>query len=240
MPPACPTDHSSVRTFERLKISEADLFSILDRGLTVDMGVEPGTSREHRLFYSLKDREFFVAVQCHRTGEVVTVLPLDYHSGLAWVVPDPFLIQAMELAMGEDSPTRKLSALQPKVEINPSHPLEPPARAPERTIPEAAQPKPLHIEIQFTFFMHGYTIRRRSMAVNYKHVESMEEVFAREDFRMAFLQNTKKIALTIQQITIAISSSGDVFRTYSIPAVGMSFEEIKSYVASFQPFFSKK
>lgn len=50
------------------------------------MGSKPGFNRDHLLFYSAPDDDFFVAIQDRLTGTVVTVLPLDYHSNLAWDV----------------------------------------------------------------------------------------------------------------------------------------------------------
>ena len=83
------TIHGLQRTQQRLSISPSQVADLLDDGLYIDVGVEPGTSKRHRLFYSPCDGFCFIAIQDASNGEVVTVLPLAYHDNLAWpVLPD--------------------------------------------------------------------------------------------------------------------------------------------------------
>lgn len=72
------TVHALDRVKERLHLSIDELRIILDEELYVPLGYEERTTKQHRLFYSPPDRQYFVAVQDTFTGEVVTVLPSDY------------------------------------------------------------------------------------------------------------------------------------------------------------------
>ena len=80
--------HVRERIAERLRLSPESVAHLLDEGRTVLVGSEPGSNREHRLFYSPPDQQWFVAVQDHTDGVVVTLLPVDYHQTLAWVVSE--------------------------------------------------------------------------------------------------------------------------------------------------------
>ena len=70
---------------------------LLDQNLTVSVGVEPFTRRRHRLLYSEPDKAHFVVIQDFETGEVVTLLPIDYHENLAWQLSQKSLRKAVWL-----------------------------------------------------------------------------------------------------------------------------------------------
>ncbi len=76
--------HAFKRMAQRTKLPCEEVARILDQGLTLNTGRKPGFNRNHLLFYSIIDDDFFVAIQDEVTGTVVTVLPLDYHANLAW------------------------------------------------------------------------------------------------------------------------------------------------------------
>ena len=80
------TKHATSRIEKRTRLSIKQLADILDSEQPVYVGCNKGTSRIHRLLYSGKDDEFFVAVQDRRSGDVITLLPIDYHENLAWKV----------------------------------------------------------------------------------------------------------------------------------------------------------
>lgn len=75
--------HAYKRMMQGTQLSYRDLTNAIDRRLAVHTGNEPGFPREHLVFYSVKDDACFVAVRGKRTGEVITVLPLEYHTNLA-------------------------------------------------------------------------------------------------------------------------------------------------------------
>lgn len=83
-PPARFTHHAQERIVDRLSMDVADVAAILDHDLALLVGAKSGHS--HRLFFSPPDEQCFVAIQDQENGDVVTVLPLDYHSSLGWEV----------------------------------------------------------------------------------------------------------------------------------------------------------
>lgn len=90
--------HAFERLSERTQLTPDLLMALLDQGAVVNIGRETATDREHLLFYSLDDRCCFVAIQDRLRGEVVTVLPLDYHKNLAWPVTDAQQAEAVTRA----------------------------------------------------------------------------------------------------------------------------------------------
>jgi hypothetical protein len=77
------TRHACSRASELLSLSTSEIADILDWDLAVDIGVDNGTNRVHRLFYSSLDGICFVAIQDSKTKAVVTILPLDYHENIS-------------------------------------------------------------------------------------------------------------------------------------------------------------
>jgi hypothetical protein len=90
--------HAFERIAQRTKLSCDEIAYILDHKLTINTGRKPGFNRNHLVFYSAIDDDFFVALQDGHTGTVVTVLPLDYHSNLAWKVSSEDLEAAKNLS----------------------------------------------------------------------------------------------------------------------------------------------
>jgi hypothetical protein len=80
------THHAQCRLYQRTNITDVALRKILDRNAYISLGMEIVFDREHCLFYSQADNECFVAVQDSKTGEVITVLPIEYHKTLSWKI----------------------------------------------------------------------------------------------------------------------------------------------------------
>tara|TARA_B110000196_G_scaffold293833_1_gene282429 strand:+ start:14490 stop:15116 length:627 start_codon:yes stop_codon:yes gene_type:complete len=78
------TRHALCRLGQRTGIDGDSLRKLLDKGGYIKLGLESAFDRQHCLFYSQPDNECFVAVQDIKTGEVITVLPLNYHKTLSW------------------------------------------------------------------------------------------------------------------------------------------------------------
>ncbi len=109
--------HAFVRIAQRTSLSCEEIAEILDRGLVVNTGRKPGFNRNHLLFYSHRDRDYFVAIQDGFTGTVVTILPLDYHENLAWKIGEADCEKAREVFL----------AAPPLIKRGPSEPpKEPP------------------------------------------------------------------------------------------------------------------
>jgi hypothetical protein len=109
------TTHAFERVLQRLALSHAEVAAILDHDLAVMVGIDSFSNRLRRVFLSVPDSEFFVAVQDIRNGEVVTVLPLDYHANLRWPIKEKHLVEAAA-KMGRPAPNvRGLAGVIPKV-----------------------------------------------------------------------------------------------------------------------------
>ncbi len=91
------TSHAEQRLTERTSLLPSAFLRLLDHNLTVSAGVEPYTRRRHRLFYSEADKAHLVAIQDFETGEVITILPIDYHENLAWKISEKSLRRAVWL-----------------------------------------------------------------------------------------------------------------------------------------------
>jgi hypothetical protein len=89
--------HAWLRILERVSLTIDDVALILDSDLAVNLGYQTGTRRLHRLFYSLPDRGYFVAIQDERNRVVITVLTLRIHETSAWRVSGYAMEQAREL-----------------------------------------------------------------------------------------------------------------------------------------------
>jgi hypothetical protein len=96
------TKHAFSRVRDRLNLRKRHVAYILDNDLCIPIGIEEGSSRVHRLFFSKKDGCCFVAVQDESNGEVVTILPVDYHK--RWQVSLQATEDAKKLACRPSEP----------------------------------------------------------------------------------------------------------------------------------------
>lgn len=103
-------------------MAPAEVTAILDHDLAVLVGAKSG--HLHRLFFSPAEEQCFVAVQDQENGDVLTVLPLDYHSSKAWEVSLEAQERAESLLLGSNRSTARAAARD--------------ARPPGREPPDAA------------------------------------------------------------------------------------------------------
>lgn len=71
------TYHASKRLFQRCSLDRREVLSLL-KSRSYPLGNDK--HRLHKLFYSQPDDECFIAVQDENTDEIITILPVDYHS----------------------------------------------------------------------------------------------------------------------------------------------------------------
>ncbi len=107
--------HAFMRVRQRTSLSCEEIANILDSKLVVNAGKQPGFNRNHLLFYSHRDRDYFVAIQDSLTGTVVTILPLDYHQNLAWKISDAECEKAKEIFLKAQPPKLYGASALPKV-----------------------------------------------------------------------------------------------------------------------------
>lgn len=109
------TAHAFDRVNQRLTLSHDDVAAILDNDLAVSVGVDPFSNRLRRVFYSIPDEQFFVAVQDVNAGAVVTVLPLEYHANLRWPIREKKLVEAARRVGAKPPDLGGVAGVVPKV-----------------------------------------------------------------------------------------------------------------------------
>ncbi len=77
------TQHALLRLRERALMAPELLGSILDNEEVISLGTEVDSNRDSRLFFSVADDKFFIAVQDMKTGYVVTILTIEYWHNLS-------------------------------------------------------------------------------------------------------------------------------------------------------------
>ena len=92
------TDHAIDRIHERTRLTRQNVTDILNSKAYVNMGSLPGINKEHLLFFSTLDKDFFVLVRDKLNAEVLTCLPIEYHKNTAWVISEEHKKQALRLA----------------------------------------------------------------------------------------------------------------------------------------------
>tara|TARA_R110002073_G_scaffold331145_1_gene515644 strand:+ start:18034 stop:18861 length:828 start_codon:yes stop_codon:yes gene_type:complete len=85
---AYASSHAAKRIAQRTSMDILELMSLLDNGACVNIGQYAGSYRKHLLFFSPKDKFYYVAIQDERYGKIITVLPPAYHKNLAWRIKD--------------------------------------------------------------------------------------------------------------------------------------------------------
>ncbi|WP_201600707.1 hypothetical protein [Psychrobacter piscatorii] len=90
---AYPSSHAAKRIFQRTSIDSLELMNLLDNGACVNIGKIAGSSRRHLLFFSQKDKFYYVAIQDGLNGKIITILPPAYHKNSAWkITPEQCLL----------------------------------------------------------------------------------------------------------------------------------------------------
>lgn len=106
--------HALVRVSERLQMSVEEVEELLNQERYVLLGREDSSPKVHKLFFSVLDGHWFVAVQDEVNMHVITIIPLAYH--YKWCVSQDAMHQARELALKE-RPEKKscIDVLKPSV-----------------------------------------------------------------------------------------------------------------------------
>ncbi|MFA5020618.1 MAG: hypothetical protein WC517_00975 [Patescibacteria group bacterium] len=92
------THHARDQLEARSELSQEELLLILDQDLVVLIGQEPGTTHYHKVFYSRPDGNYFVVIQDNENGDVITILPPDYHN--RWKISPETFVAARRLITG--------------------------------------------------------------------------------------------------------------------------------------------
>lgn len=86
--------HAFNRVSGRISLKHNEILRLLDSKTYINIGNESGNNKVHKLFFSIIDDLCFVAIQDDKTGTVVTILPIDYHNNIAWMVSFEAQLQA--------------------------------------------------------------------------------------------------------------------------------------------------
>ena len=92
------TGHASRRVSQRCSLNSKTIRKIIDSPNAIQVGQEQGNNKVHKLFWSIQDSQWFVAVQDCSDGEIITILP---RCCSRWTISDDTLSLARKLALGE-------------------------------------------------------------------------------------------------------------------------------------------
>lgn len=108
--------HSVKRIAERTQLKPHDISEIIENRLYVSIGSVPGFNKEHLLFFSVADDNFFFIVRDYFTMSILTVLPVTYQRWLPRMITSEDLSLALNLATKEKAEPKEKSI--PKNEQN--------------------------------------------------------------------------------------------------------------------------
>jgi len=91
--------HALERALTRLTITPEEIVELIDN-FSISLGYEDGTKKVHKIFYSFLDDSHFVAIQDEENGEIITILPVEYHN--RWVIPTDLFTETMDLGLDFD------------------------------------------------------------------------------------------------------------------------------------------
>ncbi len=94
--------HAYQRVYDRLSMLPEEVAELLDENKYINIGKETSNNRVHKLFYSKINKMCFVAIQDEKTKTVVTILPIDYHNNICWIVSIYSQNLAKKLIIGEE------------------------------------------------------------------------------------------------------------------------------------------
>lgn len=89
--------HAIKRINERTQLTRQNVSEILNANAYVNMGSLPGIQKDHLLFYSTVDKDYFVLIRDQNNAEILTCLPLEYHANTAWKVTEEHKASARKL-----------------------------------------------------------------------------------------------------------------------------------------------
>lgn len=101
--------HSIKRIAERTQLKQQDISTIIENGSYVSIGSIPGFNKEHLLFFSVADNDFFFIVRDYFTMSILTVLPVTYQRWLPRAITGEDLSLALNLATKEKTAPKERS-----------------------------------------------------------------------------------------------------------------------------------
>ena len=96
------TNHAFIRCQQRLSLSIREIFTIVDREEYIVVGKDK--QREHRLFWSYKDDDYFILIQDINTNEIITILPYNYHELCSFKIDSDLLSKVKNISYDPSRP----------------------------------------------------------------------------------------------------------------------------------------
>lgn len=106
------TSHSLTKVKVRTELTALQVAWILHYRLALQLGTDVGTVKMRYLLWSPLDNDYFVILQDSLNGDVITLLPIDYHENLAYKINDVLRSRARELFPSMDTLNQLLEAQQ--------------------------------------------------------------------------------------------------------------------------------
>ena len=101
--------HSIKRIAERTQLKPQDISTIIENGSYVSLGSIPGFNKEHLLFFSVADNDFFFIVRDYFTMSILTVLPVAYQRWLPRAITGEDMSLALNLTTKEKTAPKERS-----------------------------------------------------------------------------------------------------------------------------------
>ena len=101
--------HSIKRIAERTQLKPQDISTIIENGSYVSLGFIPGFNKEHLLFFSVADNDFFFIVRDYFTMSILTVLPVTYQRWLPRAITGEDMSLALNLTTKEKTAPKERS-----------------------------------------------------------------------------------------------------------------------------------
>lgn len=105
--------HAIKRVSERTNVDCQLIADMLDYNGAIEIGELPVFNKKHHLFYSAADNACFVAIQDGFTGEVITILTIEYHENLAWKIAPDLIDKAKLQSLSYFIPEPTIEITQP-------------------------------------------------------------------------------------------------------------------------------
>ena len=100
--------HAIKRIAERTQLKPKDISEIVENEAYVSIGSVPGFNKEHLLFFSVADDNFFFIIRDYLVMSVLTVLPVTFQRWLPRAITSEDLTLALNLAAKEKTPKEKV------------------------------------------------------------------------------------------------------------------------------------
>ena len=112
------TNHANKRLLEWTGLSVEKFTKIYEERKYLTTGKEQKSRRMHDLFFSEPDDKCFVSIRDEKNFDIVTILPIDYHSNIAWEISPDAQTYARSIFYGLKIDVDEISKVEEKVNLS--------------------------------------------------------------------------------------------------------------------------